>query len=158
MTTRARSRRTAEQVDRRVRPHRLSDDFRPTAETVDRHIARHKLAEACRDGDVRLVCDLLREQMAHYLPDEFWLEEVAAFLRRGCTKLSQMEENRRTILRVARELEDQARRENRGKLRWRKRPKLLDEVREQFDGEPMPERRELLNDLERGPRAPRRAP
>ena len=131
--------------------------FRLTVEQVDRHIRRHELVNACWDGDVARACDYL-DELADELPDEWWLPEVVAFLRRGCTKLSWVEENRRTILRVARELEDQDRRENRGKLRWRKRPKLLDEVREQFDGEPMPERRELLNDLERGPRAPRRAP
>jgi hypothetical protein len=122
-----------------------------TAELVERHIRRHALVNACQDGDVALAYDLLHE-LARDLPDEWWLYEVANFIRRGLTKLNHVKENKRTILRVVRELEEQARQEHGGTLPYGERGRLLDEVREQFDGEPMPERAELLNDLERGPR------
>jgi hypothetical protein len=126
-----------------------------TAELVDRHIRRHALAKACRDGDVALFCQLLDEHSPE-LPDEWWLNELVAFMRRGLTKENRVRDNKRTILRKVRDQEAQAR--CGGDLPYGERPRLLEEAMAQLaeDGEPMPSYDQLLADLERGPRRPQR--
>jgi hypothetical protein len=108
--------------------------FRPTAEQVNRHVRRHQLSEVCRNNDTEQACRSLRED---------GLYEVAELIERLQQRLGQrrltpsdpVRELERRIAHVVREREHQLRQEQRASLHRGDRDRLIKETIAFFEEE-----------------------